>query len=214
VLHAFQCCLVEKLLDLDPHGCFVQVSKYNRRWFELTADTLAYAGDPQELRESHIEVFAIHEMQYIKRVDDVKLEVSALLVSKPECNPGYGQMTPLSACVEEATGHTADNNQRSLLHCISARNCGSVVYAKLHFRSPIPLDHLQMKFPERLLVVKAASPGEADKWHGALEKAMKEKQQGPGTPHQRAVENIKKVTEWCLVIACIDRLLGQQASPK
>jgi hypothetical protein len=51
-----------------------------------------------------------------------------------------------------------------------------------------------VKFPERLLVVKAASPGEADKWNVALEKAMKEKQQGPGTPHQRAVENIKKVS--------------------
>lgn len=52
---------------------------------------------------------------------------------------------------------------------------------------------LQMKFPERLLRVKAASPREADKWHTALERALKEKQQGPGTPHQRAVESIKKV---------------------
>jgi hypothetical protein len=60
-----------------PPVVCLQVSKYNKRWFELTADTLAYAGDPRELRESHIEVYAIHEMQYVKRLDDVRIEVSA-----------------------------------------------------------------------------------------------------------------------------------------
>ncbi|GIL62889.1 hypothetical protein Vafri_17100 [Volvox africanus] len=51
-------------------------SKYQRRYFELTADTLAYAKDPRELKDGggNIEVFAIHELKYIKKLEDCKLE--------------------------------------------------------------------------------------------------------------------------------------------
>lgn len=58
----------------------LQASKYQRRYFELTADTLAYAKDARELKDGggNIEVFAIHELKYIKKLEDAKLEVGLL----------------------------------------------------------------------------------------------------------------------------------------
>lgn len=53
------------------------VNKYQRRWFQLTSETLAYAKDPKELKDGggKVEYFAIHEMQSIKRIDNDKIEV-------------------------------------------------------------------------------------------------------------------------------------------
>lgn len=57
-----------------------QASKYQRRWFELTSDTLAYAKDAKELKDGgDIEVFAIHELKYVKKLEDDKLEVGQRL---------------------------------------------------------------------------------------------------------------------------------------
>lgn len=61
---------------------FAQTSKYQRRYFELTSDTLLYAKDPKDLKDlkdgsGDIEVFAIHELKYIKKLEDEKLEVRA-----------------------------------------------------------------------------------------------------------------------------------------
>lgn len=63
--------------DRAPPPLPSQGSKYQRRWFELTSDTLAYAKDPKELKDGDgdIEVFAIHEIKYVKKLEDDKLEV-------------------------------------------------------------------------------------------------------------------------------------------
>ena len=52
--------------------------KYQKRWFELTAETLVYAKDPLDLKgaaEGRIEVFAVHELRHVKLVDEWKIEV-------------------------------------------------------------------------------------------------------------------------------------------
>ncbi|KAL6758876.1 hypothetical protein V8C86DRAFT_1414378 [Haematococcus lacustris] len=49
--------------------------KYQKRWFELTDETLAYAKDPKELKEANIVVFSLLECQWVKRIDEIKLEM-------------------------------------------------------------------------------------------------------------------------------------------
>lgn len=53
-------------------------TKYQRRYFELTPDTLAYSKDPAQLKDGSgkVEVFGIHELKWVKQLDDIKLEVS------------------------------------------------------------------------------------------------------------------------------------------
>ncbi|GFH05733.1 PH domain-containing protein, partial [Haematococcus lacustris] len=53
----------------------IQAKKYQKRWFELTDETLAYAKDPKELKEANIVVFSLLECQWVKRIDEIKLEV-------------------------------------------------------------------------------------------------------------------------------------------
>lgn len=57
-------------------SCAAQGSKYGKRWFELTAERLAYAKEPGELklRSKNVEVFDLEDMEYVKRAK-VKLEV-------------------------------------------------------------------------------------------------------------------------------------------
>ncbi len=57
------------------HDAASQGSKYQKRWFELTEDTLAYAKDPNELKETNIEVFSMLELRWFKRLGEVKIEV-------------------------------------------------------------------------------------------------------------------------------------------
>ncbi len=60
-----------------------QSSKYQKRFFELTADTLAYAKDPQDFKDGNgVQVFDTSELQYVKRTQKVKLEVSSHAVSR------------------------------------------------------------------------------------------------------------------------------------
>ncbi|GLI62539.1 hypothetical protein VaNZ11_005203 [Volvox africanus] len=103
-------------------------SKYQRRYFELTADTLAYAKDPRELKDGggNIEVFAIHELKYIKKLEDCKLE---------------------------------------------------------------------MKFPERVLRVKAESVKEHDRWYETIKDARQKKLDGNKTPHAKQLETLKEQTK-------------------
>ncbi|GIL69754.1 hypothetical protein Vretimale_10227 [Volvox reticuliferus] len=103
-------------------------SKYQRRYFELTADTLAYAKDPRELKDGggDIEVFAIHELKYIKKLEDCKLE---------------------------------------------------------------------MKFPERVLRVKAESIKEHDRWYEAIKDARQKKLDGNNTPQAKQLETLKEQTK-------------------
>mmetsp|Transcript_15832 Transcript_15832/g.34154 ORF Transcript_15832/g.34154 Transcript_15832/m.34154 type:complete len:546 (+) Transcript_15832:106-1743(+) len=100
-------------------------SKYQKRFFELTSDTLAYAKDPRELKDGggNIEVFSIHELEWIKKKEDLKLE---------------------------------------------------------------------MKFPERMLRVKAESTNQADKWLAAIEKAMGLKTISSAMNQTRALDTLKK----------------------
>lgn len=52
-------------------------SKYQKRWFELTSDTLVYTSIPGALKDGtgRIEVFAIHEIKWLKEIDNDKLEI-------------------------------------------------------------------------------------------------------------------------------------------
>ena len=69
--------------DLTSISSFVaaashQSMKYQKRWFELTAETLVYAKDPLDLKgaaEGRLEVFAVHELRHVKLVDEWKIEV-------------------------------------------------------------------------------------------------------------------------------------------
>ncbi len=86
----------------------MQGSKYQRRWFELTTDTLAYAKDPKELKDGSgdLEVFAVHELKYIKKLEEDKLEVRiyerrpqavAVLLGRP-LRLWVQRMTPCCLC--------------------------------------------------------------------------------------------------------------------
>jgi hypothetical protein len=49
--------------------------KYQKRWFELTEDHLAYAKDPSEEEGAKIEVFEMADASYAKLIGPRKLEV-------------------------------------------------------------------------------------------------------------------------------------------
>mmetsp|Transcript_26608 Transcript_26608/g.67793 ORF Transcript_26608/g.67793 Transcript_26608/m.67793 type:complete len:638 (-) Transcript_26608:1174-3087(-) len=99
-------------------------AKYQKRYFELTAETLAYCKDIKD-KNAEVEVFGMHELKSLRRAGDTKIE---------------------------------------------------------------------MHFPERLLVVKAETPGEADRWLQGLDRVYKDTQQVPGTPQaqRRVVESMKR----------------------
>lgn len=69
----------------------MQGSKYQRRWFELTSDTLTYAKDRKELTDGDgdIEVFAVHELKYVKKLEDEKLEVGTAAFQQHARQPIY-----------------------------------------------------------------------------------------------------------------------------
>ena len=54
-----------------------QSSKYQKRYFQLTPDRLAYAKDVQEIknRSSDVCVFALSQLAFAKVSKDVNLEV-------------------------------------------------------------------------------------------------------------------------------------------
>jgi hypothetical protein len=54
-----------------------QGQKYNKRWVEVTQDTLVYAGSQQEVLTGKIQVFAMHEMAWVKKEVENKFTVRA-----------------------------------------------------------------------------------------------------------------------------------------
>lgn len=61
------------------HALLQVTRKYQKRWFELTEDSLAYAKDPDEEAGCKIELFNLTECAWLKRLDDTKFEVRALV---------------------------------------------------------------------------------------------------------------------------------------
>ncbi|KAG1673684.1 hypothetical protein FOA52_010552 [Chlamydomonas sp. UWO 241] len=65
-------------------------SKYQKRYFRLTAETLAYAKAPEEIstgNSDNVQYFPIAQLQYVKRMDKFKLEIrfpTRVLVLKAE----------------------------------------------------------------------------------------------------------------------------------
>ena len=145
-----------------------QGSKYQRRWFELTTDTLAYAKDAKELKDGggDIEVFAIHELKYIKKLEDDKLEVHCLQLAGAAAEMG---------CCPASMHHGRDQGcawGEGLPRC-----CGCT----------------QMKFPERMLRVKAESGGDQDRWFNAIKSAQQAKVEGATAPQSKQLDTFKMV---------------------
>ncbi len=72
--------LLKKKRD-DKSGLSSLGSKYQKRYFELTADTLAYAKDRTDFRGAggdgkSVQVFDIADLECVKRTKKVNLEVS------------------------------------------------------------------------------------------------------------------------------------------
>lgn len=51
------------------------VNKWNKRWFELSGDTLTYAKTPKDLVSGDISVYAVHECEELNRLDDTTFEL-------------------------------------------------------------------------------------------------------------------------------------------
>mmetsp|Transcript_36963 Transcript_36963/g.104327 ORF Transcript_36963/g.104327 Transcript_36963/m.104327 type:complete len:410 (+) Transcript_36963:377-1606(+) len=51
------------------------LNQWNKRWFELSGDTLTYAKSPKDVTSGEITVFAVHELQDIRRVDNSSFEL-------------------------------------------------------------------------------------------------------------------------------------------
>ena len=51
------------------------VKQWNKRWFELAGDTLTYAKSPKDVTGGDITVFAVHECEDVRRVDETSFEL-------------------------------------------------------------------------------------------------------------------------------------------
>ena len=53
----------------------LQATLWNKRWFELSGDTLTYAKNPKDLATGDIQVFAVHECEELKMPDHASFEL-------------------------------------------------------------------------------------------------------------------------------------------
>lgn len=92
-------------------------AKYQRRWFELTADTLAYAKNPAESKAAEIEVYSIQEMRGLRLFEEVKMEVSQWEASmRVPVNAGWKASRRGVALPSNAAPPACQHHADSLLH--------------------------------------------------------------------------------------------------
>ena len=160
----------------------MQGSKYGKRWFELTAERLAYAKDPGELklRSKNVEVFDLEDMQYVKRAK-VKLEVRDPAEGRVRYGCVGSVLKRLSMHLHAL--HLSRGEQvRDMFHAAhSAVYFACTLYTPCcchacHCLAPA----LQLRFPSRVLRLKADTAEDAERWEDALKKANMMKVHGGG----------------------------------
>jgi hypothetical protein len=152
--------------------------KYKMRWFELSRDTLVYTATSESVRDvnAKIRVFGMHELVWAKKVKGAKFEVGASgQCWRPHSSSHACWMSNQKRLGSVSPAGTHPAPRARPLPDLPGTRVGTRwwMWQLLNPNSgsrPTPRC-LQLKFPERVLVLRAQTSADAAEWLAAIDRA-------------------------------------------